>query len=231
MAVHLETHETELPPDFGQWLGNATTNLSTRNDKAWHEFTATNSHATAVPTQKSASPIPVTKLVAQFEGEVAGCEKSMNNGLDGFVEFVRQAALDDDVALKFDTWTVNLDLAQSFTMFEEQLAPRFRAQTAFLCGIAGDWNRRAKAGEIKPDLPKDLSRRVTKLDARAKQLTRQITQREDNELIARLLIRVSKLRPLTAAEKIRLSDAVRTKVKYKIEPSPYREDWYGDNAC
>lgn len=231
MAVHLEAQETELPPHFGEWLVNATTNLSTRNDEAWHEFTAKNSHATAMSTHTSDSPIPVTDLVAQFEGEVAGCEKSMKIGLDGFVEFVRQAGLNDDVALKFDAWTVNLDLAQTFTMFEEQLAPRFKAQTAFLRGIARDWNRRAAAGDIKPDLPKDLSRRVTHLDARAKKLARQIIQREDNELIARLLIRVGKHRPLTAAEKIRLSDAIRTKVTYRIEPSPYREDWYGDNAC
>jgi len=73
-------------------------------------------------------------------------------------------------------------------------------------------------------------KRVRQLDARVKKLTRLITKREDNELISRLLIRVGNHRPLTAAEKIRLSDAVRMKVKYRIEPSARREDWYGDNA-
>jgi len=153
MAVQQETQETELPPHFGEWLVKATTNLSPRKDEAWQEFAGTIPHAAAKSTQKSDSPIPVTEMVTQFEGDVTGCEEYINIGLDGFVEFVRQAGLDDDVALKFDIWTVDLDLAQTFTMFEEQLAPHIKAQTAFLRRIVGDWNRRAKAGEIKPDLP------------------------------------------------------------------------------
>ncbi len=230
MAVHLETHATELPPHFGEWLENATTSLSPCKDEAWQELTGTNPQLAAKSTQESASTILLTEMAAQFDEDVTGCEIYIDTGLDSFVEFVRQAGMDDDIALKFDTWTVNLDLAQTFTVFEEQLAPRIKGQTAFLLKVVGDWNRRAEAGEIKPDLPKELARRVTELDARVRKLTRQITKRENNELIARLLIRVGNHRPLTAAEKIRLSDAVRMKVKYRIEPTARREDWYGDNA-
>ena len=230
MAVHLEIQETQFPPHFAAWLAIATTNLSPRNDEAWQGFTGTIPYAAARSTQKSDSPIQVTELVAQFEEDVSGFEKYVNVGLDGFVEFVRQAGLNDDVALKFDNWTMNFDLAQTFTMFEEQLAPHIKAQSAYLRKIVGDWNRRATTGEIKPDLPTELARRVAQLDARVKKLTRLIAKREDNDLISRLLIRVGRRRPLTAAEKIRLSDAVRMKVKYRIEPSARREDWYGDNA-
>lgn len=230
MAVQQATQETELPPHFGEWLVKATTNLSPRKDEAWQELAGAVSRASAKTTQKCDSPIPVTEMISQFERDVTGCEEYINIGLDGFIDFVRQAGHDDDAALKFDIWTVDLDLAQTLTMFEEQLASRLKAQTAFLRRIAGDWNRRAKVGEIKPDLPQELVKRVSQLDARVKKQTRLIAKSEDNELIARLLIRVGNHRPLTAAEKIRLSDAVRTKVKYRIEPSARREDWYGDNA-
>ncbi|MCY3917267.1 MAG: hypothetical protein OXG49_14765 [Chloroflexi bacterium] len=230
MAVQQETQEIEMPPHFGEWLVKATANLSQRKDEAWEELAETPPHAAAKSAQKSDTPIPITEMVTQFEGDVTRCEEYINTGIVGFVEFVRQAGLDDDVALKFDNWTVDLDLAQTFTMIEEQLAPHIKAQTAFLRSIAGDWHRRARAGEIMPDLPQELAERVSQLDACVKMLTRQVSKRENNELIARLLIRVGNHRPLTAAEKIRLSDAVRTKVKYRTEPPAHREDWYGDNV-
>lgn len=230
MAIQQETQESELPPLFGDWLIKATTDLSQQENEAWQEFAGTVPHAAANSNPKPDSPIPVIEMITQFEGRVTDCEDNVNIGLGGFVDFVRQAGLVDDVARKFDYWTVDMDLAQTFTMFEEQLAQSLRAQTACLRKIATAWNRRAKAGEIKPDLPQELARRASQLDARVHKLTRLITKREDNELIARLLIRVGALRPLTAAEKILLSDAVRTKIKYRIEPSARREDWYGDNA-
>lgn len=230
MAVHQEAQETDLPPHFGEWLAKSATSLSPGQDEAWQDFGATSRRAAAEQTQKAGSPIPPSEIVTQFEKDVIGCEELINIGLDGFVEFIRQAGLHDNVARKFDIWTMELDLAQTFALFEEQLAPHIKAQTALLLRFAGDWNRRAKAGEIKPELPSELVRRVSQLDARAKKLTRKITQCEDNELIARLLIRVGKHRPLNAAEKIRLSDAVRMKVKYKIEPSALREEWHGDHA-
>lgn len=230
MAVQQETQESELPPLFRDWLIKATTDLSQQENEAWQEFARTIPHAADKSIQMPDSPIPAIELVTQFEGRVTDCEDYVNIGLGGFVNFARQAGLDDDVALEFDCWTVDIDLAQTFTMFEEQLAQSLRAQTACLRRIATDWNRRAEAGEINPDLPQELTRRVRQLDARVNKLTRLITKREDNELIARLLIRVGNLRPLTSAEKILLSDAVRTKIKYRIEPSTRREDWYGDNA-
>jgi len=80
------------------------------------------------------------------------------------------------------------------------------------------------------ELPPELVERVKQLETRLRELEEAGTPREDNEVVARLLISIGNYRPLTGAEKIRLSDAVRMKVKYRIEPSVRRQDWYGDNA-
>ena len=80
------------------------------------------------------------------------------------------------------------------------------------------------------ELPPELVERVKQLETRLQELEEAGTPREDNKVVARLLVSIGNYRPLTAAEKIRLSDAVRVKVKYRIEPSERRQDWYGDNA-
>ena len=48
--------------------------------------------------------------------------------------------------------------------------------------------------------------------------------------VADRLIQISQRRELTVAEKLRLSDAVRLKVKVKSMPSVNREDWYGEDG-
>lgn len=80
------------------------------------------------------------------------------------------------------------------------------------------------------ELPPELARRVKQLETRLQELEEAGTPREDNEVVARLLISIGEYRPLSPAEKIRLSDAVRMKVKYKVEPSIRRADWHGDNV-
>ena len=80
------------------------------------------------------------------------------------------------------------------------------------------------------ELPPELAEHVKQLETRLQELEEAGTPREDNEVVARLLVSIGNYRPLTAAEKIRLSDAIRVKVKYRIEPSERRQDWYGDNA-
>ena len=80
------------------------------------------------------------------------------------------------------------------------------------------------------ELPPELAKRVKQLETRLQELEEAGTPREDNEVVARLLISIGNYRPLTGAEKIRLSDAVRMKVEYKTEPSERRADWYGDNG-
>ena len=77
------------------------------------------------------------------------------------------------------------------------------------------------------ELPPHLAEQVAQLEARLRELEEAGTPREDNEVVARLLISIGNLRPLTTAEKIRLSDAIRMKVKVRAEPSERRADWYG----
>ena len=80
------------------------------------------------------------------------------------------------------------------------------------------------------ELSPELAERVKQLETRLLELEEAGTPREDNEVVARLLISIANYRPLTGTEKIRLSDAVRMKVEFRTEPSIYREDWYGDNG-
>lgn len=80
------------------------------------------------------------------------------------------------------------------------------------------------------ELPPELAERVKQLEMRLQELEEAGTPGEDNEVVARLLISIGNYRPLTGAEKIRLSDAVRMKVEFKCEPSVRRADWYGDDG-
>ena len=61
-------------------------------------------------------------------------------------------------------------------------------------------------------------------------MTEEVTKKHDNDLVARLLMRVGKQRQLTLAEQFRLADAVRLDWKVKNQPSVRRADWYGDDG-
>lgn len=185
----------------------------------------------------SAQQTPRPSLIpAQLAEAFAGYEKILRKAeqltgqFEAVVEFARQAGQDDETARAFDQWTETYGPAGFLDACEKTLAPGLNRYAANFNKDVEGWQRIAAAGNIGPDLPQQMATRIAQLDARVNKLTQQVTKREDNELIARLLIRVGNYRPLTAAEKIRLSDAVRMKVEYKKEPSIYREDWYGDNA-
>ncbi|MDE0327640.1 MAG: hypothetical protein OXI78_00955 [Anaerolineaceae bacterium] len=227
MAVQPLIQRTEPPRQFGELLAEAPTRLSEHNSVAVQEFQRFINGAATKSRRRSNPPIQVTELVSRFERDVSDSEQLVDFGLVGFVKFVRDAGQDDDAARRFDDWTDDLDLAQAFAAYEEKVVPGLKERATILRKVVKGWKRRARAGEIEPDLPPKLARRVKRLDTRINRLTRQITKREDNELIARLLIRVGNHRPLSGAEKIRLSDAVRMKVKFKTEPSVRRADWYG----
>lgn len=77
------------------------------------------------------------------------------------------------------------------------------------------------------ELPPELAERVKQLETRLQELEEAGTPREDNEVVARLLISIGEYRPLTPAEKIRLSDAIRRRVQVRSTPSERRADWYG----
>jgi hypothetical protein len=62
------------------------------------------------------------------------------------------------------------------------------------------------------------------------QLVEQLTQEQQQALIARLMTQQAQQRPLTAEEKIRLLDATKIHREVNEEPSIRREDWYGDDG-
>ena len=227
MAVQSVTQETELPPQFGELLVEAPTKLSEHNSVAVQQFQRFINGAAAKSRRRSNPPIQVTGLVSRFERDISDSEQLVNFALVGFVEFVRDAGQDDDVARKFDDWTDDLDLAQAFATYEEKMVPPLRERAAILRRVVEGWNRRATAGEIEPYLPSRLTIRVAHLDSLISELTDEITKQRDNDLIARLLIRIGKQRELSLAEQFRLVDAVRLDWKVKEQPSLRRADWYG----
>ena len=175
-------------------------------------------------------PVQLAENISRFEQDIQNSEQLVDATLAGFVEFVREAGQDDDTAHNFDEWTAEFDLAQTLAMCEEKMIPGLKEHAAILRKVVKGWNRRAKAGEVEPDLPPKLAKRVKRLDARVKELAAEITKKHDNDLVARLLIRVANHRPLSAAEKIRLSYAAMINVTVVNQPSLRRSDWYGDDG-
>ncbi len=208
MAVQTLTKGTERLPQFGEWLAEATTGLPDRKYK----------------------PRQMKQEISRFEKDIETSEKLVNATLVNFVEFVRQAGQDDDVARKFDEWTDDYDLAEMLVMCEEKIIPGMSEHAEILRKIVDGWHRMADAGLIEPDLPTHLTERVAHLDLHIRTLTEQVTKKHDNDLVARLLMRVGKQRQLTLAEQLRLADSVMLDWKVVNEPSLRRADWYGDDG-
>lgn len=181
-------------------------------------------------SRKKDRPRQMAEKIARFEEDVSNSERLVEATLAGFVDFVREAGQDDDAARRFDEWTAEFDLTQTLAMCEEKMIPGLKEHAAILRKVARGWKRRAKAGDIEPELPPKLAKRVKRLDARIKGLTDEITKQHDNDLVARLLMRIGKQRQLTLDEQLRLVDAVRLDWKVKEEPSVRRADWYGDDG-
>ena len=205
MVLQQEMQSAEMPPQFGELLADTSIGLPGKKYK----------------------PKQMKQEISRFKKDIDESEQLVNFALVGFVEFVRDAGQDDDAARKFDKWMNDVDIARAFAMYKKMVVPGLKERAAILRKVVEGWNRLADAGLIEPDLPPQLAERVAQLDTRVSELTRQITKREDNELIAWMLIRVARHRPLSGAEKIQLSDAVRMNVKVRKDPSVRRADWYG----
>ncbi len=230
MVTQPQTQGTDLPVQLGNLLDEVPTRLSHQTNSPVQEFEEMLNDEAARSFRQTIKPIQVSEKVSQFEIDVTWGEQLVNFALINFVEFVRQGGQDDDVALDFDNWANGLDIAEGFDTYEREVVPGLKHHATILHAIVNGWHKRAAAGEVEPDLPQALAKRVTQLDTLVKRLTRQITKKRNNEMIARLLIRIANHRPLSVSEKIRLSDAVRLNVKVKTMPSVYREDWYGDDG-
>lgn len=174
-------------------------------------------------------PVKAISNIRQFEREIDLAEHSLDRA-EGVVDFVRQAGFDDGEAAKFDEWTGEVGPVEAINSFVKLMETDLESCISNLTEIVGEWNHLASEGLLEPAMPVGLVKRVQNLEGRAGTLVTELGKQEDNELIARLLIRVGEHRPLTAAEKIRLSDAIRMKVKVRTEPSERRADWYGDDG-
>ena len=230
MVTQPLTQGNELPVQLGELLDEAPARLSHQTKSPVQQFEEMLNDAAARSSRRTILPVPVSEKIPQFEIDITEGEQLVNFALVNFVEFVRRGGQDDEVARAFDNWANGWDLAEGFDTYESEVVPGLRGLAAIFRAIVNGWHRRAAAGEVEPDLPQALARRATQLDAHVKKLTRQITKRRNNEMIARLLIRIANHRPLSSAEKIRLSDAVRLNVKVKTMPSVSREDWYSDDG-
>ncbi len=174
-------------------------------------------------------PVKAISNIRQFEREIDLAEHSLDRA-EGIVEFVKQAGFNDEEAAKFDKWTGEVGPVEAINCFVKLVEDDLESFVSNLTEIVGEWNHLASEGLLEPALPTSLVKRVQNLEGRTGTLVTELGKQEDNELVARLLIRVGNHRPLTGAEKIRLSDAVRIRVQFKTEPSIYREDWYGEDG-
>ena len=206
MALQPLTQGVELPAQFGEMLADASAGLSRRENK---------------PAQVS-EDIPVLEQDIEASAQLVTV-------IEEYFGFVRQAGQDDDAARKIVEWTDELDrdLAEIFNSYEEKLFPALKERAAILSRVIEGWHHLADASLIEPDLPPHLAERVEQLDTRISELTEEVTKKYDNDLVARLLMRVGKQRQLTLDEQFRLVDAVRLDWKVKEQPSLRRADWYG----
>lgn len=62
------------------------------------------------------------------------------------------------------------------------------------------------------------------------ELVEQLSEEQQKALIVHLLTERAAKRPLTAEEKIQLLDAAKLNHPVNQNPSPRREDWYGDDG-
>lgn len=205
MVMQRATQAAELPPQFGELLAETSIGLPGRKYK----------------------PKQMKQEISRFKKDIDESEQLVNFALVGFVEFVRDAGQDDDAARKFDKWMDDLDIARAFAMYEKMVVPGLKERAAILRKVVEGWNRLADAGLIEPDLPPQLAERVAQLDTRISELTGEVTKKYDNDLVARLLMRIGKQRTLTLDEQLRLADAVTLEWKVINEPSLRRADWYG----
>lgn len=207
MALHQTAQETGLPARFAEFLSGTGERL-------------------ARPPRR---PVRLKGGVAGFEQDILGVEQ-LAAAIERFVEFMRQAGQDDGKAREFDEWTGDRDLAEVIATFEQQIVHNTGELAATLLRQVESWGELADSGIIEPVLPPQLVERVTQLDARVKALADELCMQQKNELVARLLIRVAGLRPLTNSEALRMYDAAGVAVPAPGYPSVHRSDWYDDDG-
>lgn len=207
MALQSLTQRIEPPAPFGTLL-------------------SASAQQTPRPSLTPAQLAEVAENFAGYEKILCKAEK-LTAQFEAVVEFARQAGQDDETARAFDRWTESYGPAGFFDACEETLAPGLnRYADNFNKDVEG-WQRIAAAGVIGPELPLQLAERIVQLDARIEKLTKEVIKIYDNDLVARLLMRVGKQRQLTLDEQLRLADAVTLEWKVLNEPSLRRADWYG----
>ena len=173
--------------------------------------------------------VTVIRTIPQFEQEIRLAEYSLERA-EGIIEFVKQAGLHDEEAEKFDEWTGEVGPVDAIDSFVKLVDNYLDAYINDLTEVVAGWNHLAKAGIPEPAMPAGLARRVENLDRRAGTLAVELGKQHDNELIARLLKRISNHRKLTVDETLRLFDAVAVDVTVKEMPSVRRADWYSDDG-
>jgi len=205
MALQPLTQGIELPAQFGEMLADASAGLSRRENK----------------------PAQVSEDIPVLEQDIEASEQLVTV-IEEYFGFVRHAGQDDDAARKIVEWTDELDrdLAEIFSSYEEKLFPALKERAAILSRVIEGWHHLADAGLIEPDLPPQLAERAAQLDIRISELAEKVTKRYDNDLVARLLMRVGRQRELTVEEQLRLADSVTLEWKVLNEPSLRRADWY-----
>ncbi|MCY4022507.1 MAG: hypothetical protein OXF32_03590 [Anaerolineaceae bacterium] len=166
--------------------------------------------------------------ISTFENYICSVEE-LTDLCEWIVDFVRRAGQDDDTALAFDKWTGELGLLYVFEELKRVGTETLIDSSADLVEIADGWKSLARVRIVEPDLPPQLAKRVIHLDTRIRELTEEVNRQHDNDLVARLLMRIGRQRELTLDEQFRLADAVRLDWKVKEEPSVRRADWYGDD--
>lgn len=206
MALQPLTQGVELPAQFGDMLADASAGLARRENK----------------------PAQVAQDIPRLEQDIEASEQLVAV-IEEYFGFVRQAGQDDCAARKIIEWAAELDrdLAGIFNSYEEKLFPALKERAAILSRVIEGWHHLAHAGLIEPDLPPQLAERVAQFETRISELTGEVTKKYDNDLVARLLMRIGKQRQLTLDEQLRLADAVTLEWKVLNEPSLRRADWYG----
>ena len=174
-------------------------------------------------------PVTTISNIRQFEQEVRLAEYSLDRA-EGVLDFVKQAGQHDAEAVKFDEWTGDVGPVEAIDSFVKLVDTYLETYIKNLTEVVAGWNHLAKARILEPAMPDTLVQRVERLESRAATFIAELGKAHDNDLVARLLMRIGKQRKLTLDEQFRLVDAVRLDWKVKEEPSVRRADWYGDDG-
>lgn len=156
-----------------------------------------------------------------------------------FVEFMRQAAVDEETTQKFDKWMGTEELIEFIEDFVHRI---LKNMLKYVCGrqkeAATDIRDLFATRDASSEPPDErLFVRIRELEMLAKQyvgrvkaLMETFESVQGNELVAKLIVKLSDIRPLTADEKIHLLHSCILHAPIDNPPSMRREDWYDDDG-